>query len=482
MMWTNKEFEDALGKRLSNPNFASDRFSIDTRTLQPGDIYVALLGEVHDGHKFVQQALEKGASVAVVQYLVEGVDVAKQVLVDDTFEALRELAAYHRTRLSAKLVAVTGSVGKTSTKEALRTVLGTAGKTYATHGNFNNHIGTPLCLVNMPLDCAFGVFEMGMNHAGEISQLSALVQPHLAVITTVEAVHLEFFGSEEAIADAKAEIFDGMSKDGIAALPADNPHYLRLKHAAEKHGLGNIISFGVNELAVCRLIEYRADQHGSEVIATISGTQMTYRLGTIGRHWALTSVAVLAVADALGCDLPNAAEALANFKEPKGRGQLIPLPWDGQKHGVLLVDDSYNASPSSMKAAFEKMRELKESHPERRTIAVLGDMLELGDLSAKMHAALAGPLYEAGIDKVHSAGKLMHHLHKNLKGSQPGIYAETADALLEKLIPVLQAGDIVLVKGSHGSHMYKLAEKLEAYAASGSGAARIPAKGTLYAV
>lgn len=479
MMWTAKDIEDALKLREPIAEFSSDRFSIDTRTLQPGDIYIALLGEVHDGHAFVQAALDKGASAAIVQYHVEGVEAKHQILVEDTLEALRELAAYHRTRLSAKLVAVTGSVGKTSTKEALRTVLSTKGKTYATHGNFNNHIGTPLCMVNMPLDSEFGVFEMGMNHAGEISQLSALVQPHLAVITTVEAVHLEFFDSEEGIADAKAEIFDGMSKDGIAALPADNPHYLRLKRAAEKHGLGNIISFGVNELAVCRLIEYRADLHGSEIVATISGTQMTYRLGTIGKHWALTSVAVLAVADALGCDLPKAAESLATFKEPKGRGQLIPLEWEGEGNGLVLVDDSYNASPSSMMAAFDKMREIKASSPHRRTVAVLGDMLELGDLSAKMHGALNDSVAKAGIDKVHTAGKLMHNLHKSLKGSQAGIHAESADALFDKLTAQLHAGDIVLVKGSHGSNMWKLANRLQEYAAGNGGN---KPKGNLHAV
>lgn len=481
MMWTTETIEDALKIRLKNGEIASDRFSIDTRTLQKGDIYIALLGEVHDGHAFVEAALDKGAAAAIVQYLVEGVDPSMQILVDDTFEALRELAVFHRARASTRFVAVTGSVGKTSTKEALRTVLSTAGKTYATHGNFNNHIGTPLCLVNMPLDAEFGVFEMGMNHAGEISQLSALVQPHLAVITTVEAVHLEFFDSEEGIADAKAEIFDGMAQSGIAALPADNPHYLRLKRAAERHGLGNIISFGVNELAVCRLLDYHADLHGSEITATISGTQMTYRLGTIGRHWALTSVAVLAVADALGCDLPKAAESLAHFKEPKGRGQLIPLTWQGQEQGIVLVDDSYNASPSSMMAAFEKMRELKSAQPHRRTVAVLGDMLELGDLSARMHTSLKDGIVKAGIDKVHTAGKLMANLHKVLPSTLPGIHAENAEQLYDRLMDELRLGDIVLIKGSHGSHMYKIAEKMQA--ASSAGHTPIHSeKGTLYAL
>lgn len=460
-MWTAQDIANATNGNAHGGRWESSRISIDTRSLQAGDIYLALQGERVDGHDYVAQALEKGAIAAIVHHMVEGVDEAKQVLVEDTFEALRDMAAFHRQRVKAVFVGVTGSVGKTGAKEMLRTALATKGKTYASHGNFNNHIGTPLCMVNMPLDAAFGVFEMGMNHAGEISQLSTLVQPHLAMITTVEAVHIEFFDSEAHIADAKAEIFDGMQASGSAVLPADNPHFLRLKRAAEKHGLGNIISFGVNELALCRLMEYRADTHGSDVVATISGTPVSYRLGTIGRHWALTSVAVLAAADALGCDLPKAAESLAQFHEPKGRGRLQSLPWNGEAAALLLVDDSYNASPSSMMAAFEKMRELKHADPARRTVAVLGDMLELGDLAPKMHEKLAEGLRNAGIDRVYTAGRLMKHLHDALPTALQGKHVDSAEALLPQLQSGLQAGDMVLVKGSHGSGMWKLAEKLE---------------------
>lgn len=468
MTWTAQDIATATGGNAHGGTWEAARFSIDTRTLEPGDVYIALQGERVDGHDYVAQALEKGAAAAIVHYLVEGVDQQKQVLVDDTFEALQELAAFHRARLDAVFVGVTGSVGKTGAKEMLRTVLSTKGRTYASHGNFNNHIGTPLCLVNMPMDAQFGVFEMGMNHVGEISRLSTLVQPHLALITTVEAVHLEFFDSEEQIADAKAEIFDGMGKGGSAVLNADNPHFLRLKRAAEKHGLGNVISFGVNEMAICRLMEYGADTHGSDVVATISGTPVSYRLGTIGRHWALSSVAVLAAADALGCDLPKAAASLAQFREPKGRGRLTPLAWHGEDGALLLVDDSYNASPSSMMAAFDKMRELKQANPDRRTVAVLGDMLELGDLAPRMHASLAEGLKKAGVDVVFTAGKLMKNLHDKLPTVMQGIHAATAAELLPQLEDALEPGDMVLVKGSHGSGMWKLAEGLEAMAKHGT--------------
>lgn len=465
--WTLQDIQQATGATVAKATrVEAERFSIDTRTLEAGDIYIALQGERLDGHTYVKEALDNGAVAAIVHHVVEGVPEEKQIVVEDTYDALCDLAAYHRSRLQATLVGVTGSVGKTGTKEALRVVLGTKGKTYASHGNFNNHIGTPLCLVNMPLDAAFGVFEMGMNHVGEISRLSTLVRPHLALITTVEAVHLEFFDSEEAIADAKAEIFDGMDANGIAALNSDNPHYLRLKRAAEKHGLGNIISFGVNEMAVCRLMEYRPSATGSEVVATISGTPIGYQLGTVGRHWALTSVAVLAAADALGCDLPKAAQAMANFREPKGRGRLVNMPWnDG---AILFVDDSYNASPSSMMAAFDKMKELKTACPGRRTVAILGDMLELGDLSSRMHASLADSVVKAEIDVVHTAGALMRHLHTALPENRKGLHAQDAAVLLERVASELQAGDIVLVKGSHGSRMWKLAEELQNAAQSGN--------------
>lgn len=480
-MWTAQDIALATGGNAHGGTWESSRFSIDSRSIEAGDIYLALQGDRADGHDYVQQALDNGAVAAIVHYMVEGVAEDKQVLVEDTFEALRELAAYHRNRAQAVIVGVTGSVGKTGAKEMLRTVLSTKGKTYASYGNFNNHIGAPLCLINMPLDVEFGVFEMGMNHAGEISQLSSLVQPHLAMITTVEAVHLEFFDSEEQIADAKAEIFDGMSKNGHAVLNADNPHFLRLKRAAEKHGLGNVISFGVNELAMCRLMEYGADTHGSDVVATISGTPVTYRLGTIGRHWALTSVAVLAAADALGCDLPKAAASLAQFHEPKGRGRLTPLPWHGEEGGLLLVDDSYNASPSSMMAAFDKLRELKNANPNRRTVAVLGDMLELGDLAPRMHANLVEGLKKAEVDTVFTAGTLMKHLRDKLPTVMQGGHAEKAAELLPQLESSLEAGDMVLVKGSHGSGMWKLAEQLEALAAGGT-QPRDNGKGAAHAV
>lgn len=467
-MWTVQDIINATGGNAHGGEWQANRFSIDSRSIEVGDIYLALQGDRVDGHDYVAQALEKGAVAAIVHHMVEGVDEAQQVLVEDTFEALRDMAAFQRQRSNAVFVGVTGSVGKTGAKEMLRTVLSTKGRTYASYGNFNNHIGTPLCMVNMPIDAEFGVFEMGMNHAGEISQLSTLVQPHLAMITTVEAVHLEFFDSEEGIADAKAEIFDGMAKNGSAVLNADNPHFLRLKRAAEKHGLGNVISFGVNEMAICRLMEYGADTHGSDVTATISGTPVTYRLGTIGRHWALTSVAVLAAADALGCDLPKAAESLAQFHEPKGRGRLTPLKWDGEDGALLLVDDSYNASPSSMMAAFDKMRELKRANPNRRTVAVLGDMLELGDLAPRMHAGLADGLKKAEVDTVFTAGSLMKNLRDKLPTTMQGGHAATAQELLPQLESGLRAGDMVLVKGSHGSGMWKLAEALEAAAKNGN--------------
>ena len=252
---------------------------------------------------------------------------------------------------------MTGSVGKTGTKEALKVVLATAGKVYATSGNLNNHIGLPLSLANMPHDVDFGVFELGMNHADEIRPLTKLARPHACVITNVEAVHLEFFDSIDGIADAKAEIFEGMDKTGVAVLNIDNAHFMRLKAKAQGLGLAHISSFGTNEYADCRLNACATIDSGSEVVATINGTQVGFRMGTIGKHWGLTAVAALAVADAFHLDLAKAAASFAHFSEPEGRGrpQLLSLV-TGAK--ITLIDDSYNASPASVKAALQKLKEI----------------------------------------------------------------------------------------------------------------------------
>ncbi len=387
---------------VANGEWCAWRVEIDSRKVQPGDLFVALKGERVDGHEYVQQAFAAGAIAAVVEKkLAVG---GNQLVVENCYTALDALAKYNRARSGAKIIGVTGSVGKTSTKEMLRIALSARGKTYATTGNYNNHIGTPLNLANLPLDAEFGVFEMGMNHAGEISHLTKMVRPHIAIISNVEAVHMEFFASIDDIAKAKGEIFEGLEKDGIAIVNADQSYFLNLP---------NKLTFGAATNTDFRLLSYKTTISGCEVSASIMGEKIDYVIAATGRHWAIISLSVLAAVHALGLDVKKSAAALANFSEVEGRGRVVEIAAKGG--AALLINDSYNASPASMRAAFVKTGEVCQAQGKKgRKIALLGDMLELGAESAKMHADLAADLQAQGFDKIYSAGKLMRNLHDAL--------------------------------------------------------------------
>src|SRR5215510_9867550 len=326
--------------------------SIDTRTIAPGEAFFAIKGDNRDGHDFVAAALAAGAGLAVVAAVRRDAfpaDAPLLVVPDDVLEGLRALAQAARARTRAKIVAVTGSVGKTSTKEALRLTLGRNGATHASLASYNNHWGVPLSLARCPEDARFAVFEIGMNHAGEIEPLTRLVRPHVAIVTTVEPVHLEFFGSVEAIADAKAEIFLGLERDGAAVLNRDNPHFARLERSAREAGAARIVSFGEHERADARLMKCSLQPDSSTVQARILGSDVTYKLGAPGRHLVLNSLAVLATVVLLGADLALAALALAELRPASGRGARMTLELPGG--AVLLIDESYNANPASMRAA-----------------------------------------------------------------------------------------------------------------------------------
>lgn len=448
MMWTAEDVAGALGVSITE-SWGATGVSIDSRTIQSGDIFVALKGEHFDGHAYVQAALEAGAAAAIVS---DEMSDARCVRVGDTEVALQQLGVFARQRHSATFIGVTGSVGKTGCKEMLRQVLGVSGDVYATKGNLNNHLGVPLTLANMPLDVDYAVIEMGMNHAGEISKLSQIAKPHISIITTVDAVHIENFDSVEGIADAKSEIFDGMQGEGVALLNLDNPHYKRMRSHAESSDLDRILTFGASPEAICRMREYRVEGLQSIVDANIADTRVKYRIGAIGKHWGLMSVAVLGIVDALGLDLAKSAEALEYFSEPEGRGKIEELEVNGGH--LRLIDDSYNASPVSMRAAFEKMSEIAEHEtPRPRMLAVLGDMLELGDQSKELHVGLVPTLVNNQIDLVFAAGALMKHLYDTLPDEMRGDYDETALGLAPKVVDKLQDNDLVLVKGSNGSRM-----------------------------
>lgn len=460
-LWTADEAATAVGGTLSpaaSKPWQASGVSIDSRTVGPGDLFVALKGPSFDGHDFVADALNRGASAAVIHRRVDGLAAnAPVVTVADTMRALEDLGRAARVRCPAKIVAVTGSVGKTGTKEALRFVLERQGTVSASQGNLNNQWGLPLSLARLPRDAAFGVLEMGMNHAGEILPLSRLARPHVAVITTVEAVHSEFFAGVDAIADAKAEIFEGVEPGGAAILNRDNPQFERLSRAARAKKIQRILAFGSTRACEVRLIDAGLGPEGSSVEAEICGETITYRLAIPGRHWVMNSLAVLAAVSAAGADVIRAAAALSGVSAMKGRGQRHRVALDGGT--FTLVDESYNASPASVRAALEALGRMQPATGGRR-IAVLGDMLELGSAAQVLHESLADSVVENGIDLMFAAGpnmsRLWSTLPKPVRGETAAISAELAPTVAAAVRP----GDVVTVKGSLGSRMGVVVEAL----------------------
>ncbi len=460
MLWTSADMLQAMSAAASGqlPDGITG-LSIDTRTLKPGEAYFAIKGDVHDGHAFVAAALKAGAGLAVVardkrsEYPAD----APLLIVDDVLDGLRALAHAARARTRAKIIAVTGSVGKTTTKEALLLALSADGPTHASVASFNNHWGVPLSLARCPASAKYAVFEIGMNHAGEITPLTQMVKPDIAVITTIEPVHLEFFGTLEAIADAKAEIFSG-AKGGMAVLNRDNGQYERLKSAAEAAGVSRIVSFGEHKDADARLIDCALRPTCSCVHADILGQDISYKIAMPGRHLVMNSLAVLSAATLAGADLAIAALALAKMTPPPGRGAREQLAVAGGT--ALLVDESYNANPASMRAALTVLGQADIGSRGRR-IAVLGDMLELGPDAPDLHRSLAGAIKANNIDLVFCSGPLMQNLFDALPPAQRGGYATSSAGLEAGVTAAIRAGDVVMVKGSAGSKMKIIVAALE---------------------
>jgi UDP-N-acetylmuramoyl-tripeptide--D-alanyl-D-alanine ligase len=453
-LWTSLGLVEPLKARVSGgaPKGGARGVSIDTRTLEPGELFVAISGVNNDGHDYVAAAFAKGAFAAVVDEAHAGAlaHLGPLYVVRDVLPALERLGVAARARTRARVVAVTGSVGKTSTKEALRLALTQGGAVHASVASYNNHWGVPLTLARMPKATRFGVFEIGMNHADEITPLSRMVRPHVAIITTVAAVHIENFANVEAIADAKAEIFEGLEPGGVAILQRDNPHFERLRARAKASPAGLVVGFGEDENADARLLGVRLEADHSIVDAQVCGRRLSYRLGAPGRHLAINSLAVLLAAKALGVDLDAAAGALAFFTAQPGRGERLTLAAEGGAY--TLLDESYNANPASMRAAFELAGALPLPSGGRR-IAVLGDMLELGPQAGAMHAGLADDLSANHIDLVFAAGPLMKFLYDALPASMRGDWRESPSLLEPIVARSVKAGDIVVVKGSNGSRM-----------------------------
>ena len=459
-LWSTEAMAAAMTAQAQGRLPASvNGLSIDTRSLGRGDAFFAITG-VRDGHDFVDAALKAGAGLAVVakdkraQFAAD----APLLVVDDVLAALRGLAVAARARTAAKVIAVTGSVGKTGTKEALRVALAPDGETHASVASYNNHWGVPLSLARCPAGARYAVFEIGMNHAGEIADLVQLVRPDVAVITTIEPVHLEYFGTLAKIADAKAEIFTGIVPGGAAVINHDNPQYPRLRRRARQAGVSRVVTFGIHARADAWLMKYVLHPDCTTVQARIMGTPVTYKVGAPGLHLVFNSLAVLAAVSLAGADLALAAVALAGLQPPAGRGSRITLDVAGGE--ALLIDESYNANPASMRAAIALLGQA-EIGPRGRRIAVLGDMLELGDQGGSLHRNLSEAIDAAAVDLVFCCGKLMHELWEALPSNRRGGYAETAAELEPLLIDAIRPGDAIMIKGSNGSRLGPVVKALE---------------------
>jgi UDP-N-acetylmuramoyl-tripeptide--D-alanyl-D-alanine ligase len=450
-LWTSDEIAAATGGTASTL-FEVTGVTFDSRDVGPGDLFVAMPGTVHDGHKFVDSAFASGATGAIVSRPVGG----PHVLVDDPFAALQALGRASRERSRAAIVGVTGSVGKTSTKEALYAALdrNRPGKVHRSVKSYNNHTGVPLSLARMPRDSEFGIFEMGMNNAGEIRGLTAEVRPNVALITAIAPAHIENLGSEEAIADAKAEIFEGLEPDGIAIVPNDTRHRDRLVKAARRHA-ERIITFGSGDADVHAVHAVSAEGSGSLISAGLLERELTFTISQRGEHWVSNALAVLAAVEALGEDVAVAGLALADLGGLKGRGQRHTIELDGGE--ALLIDESYNANPASMAAT---LKSLGTEADVARRIAVLGPMRELGEHSAALHASLAAPVRAAAIDRLILIGDEMQPLAQALDGEIEITHSQTVDEAGEALLRILRPGDAVLVKASNSVGLAKLVERV----------------------
>jgi UDP-N-acetylmuramoyl-tripeptide--D-alanyl-D-alanine ligase len=472
-LWSDVTAARATGGAASGIPWRATGVVIDSRALTGGELFVALAGERVDGHDFVVAALAFGAVAAMVERRPANLsEQAPLLIVEDTFKALSYLGIQARVNSGAKVVAVTGSVGKTGTKEALLRALSVVDETYASTGNLNNHIGVPLSLSRLPQSAAYAVLELGMNHAGEIALLSGMVRPGVAIVTNVEPVHIGYFDSERDIALAKAEIFQGLEPGGAAVLNLDNPWYPILAEQAYEAGAERVVTFGRAKNSHIRLIDTLSGPDGSRVDVEIEGRPLRYQLDAIGAHWALNSTGVLACIHALGLDVEASASAIRQVSAGRGRGGQVTINLAGGG-AIRLIDESYNANPAAMRAAFSVLAFSvptnhgnvqgigKETHKGRR-IAVLGDMRELGDRGPELHAALAEDLLAAAPDAVFTIGPLMRELRARLPDEMCAGRGERSIDLAEQIAAELRAGDVVLVKGSLGTNMAPIVAAIEA--------------------
>jgi len=446
-LWTSTQAAKATGGKAVGA-WKINALSIDTRSINEGDLFVPLK-DIRDGHDFIPMAYEKGAGAVISERMITD---APALIVKDSLQALCDLAAAARERSGAKRIAVTGSVGKTSVKEMIAHICRAAGSTHASIKSFNNHWGVPLTLTGMPQNTKFGVFEMGMNHEGELADLAQIVRPNIAIITKVAPAHLAHFKSVEAIANAKAEIFSGTANDGIAILPTDSAYFNQLSELAKPRN--KIYTFGRQENANARIIKSVFMAQGSVSTIDVLGVRAEVTLPVAGAHWVENAACALLTTVLAGVKLSIAVKALKKMHKIQGRGEVHSLVLGGKS--ITLIDESYNANPESMRAAIASL-----GLSDGRKIAVLGDMLELGDTQEQLHAALLKPVEENKIDSVITCGALMKSLYGALPASLNGGWFENYTDAQSGLMGTLKDGDIVMIKGSNASGMGKLVDALK---------------------
>ncbi|MDQ0561389.1 UDP-N-acetylmuramoyl-tripeptide--D-alanyl-D-alanine ligase [Rhizobium mesoamericanum] len=460
-LWTTEDMIAAMaGRPFGTLPEGITGISIDSRSIVPGEAFFAIKGDRVDGHDFASMAMANGAALLVVSEArlpAMGRLTVPVIVVEDVLAALGKLAIASRARSRAQIIAVTGSVGKTTTKEMLRRVLSPSGKVHASVASFNNHWGVPLTLARMPLDTYFGVFEVGMNHPDEIRPLVKMIRPHVAVITTIAPAHLGNFKSIREIATAKAEIFEGVASGGKVVLNRDNDQFNFLERTAQAQGIQHIYSFGQHAKADFRLAEFNGSDQSSTLWITIDGDTKEVAIGAPGRHIAENALAALGVVKIVGADMQQAIGALATLQPEKGRGRRHRLAID--RSTFTVIDESYNANPASMRAAIAVLASAVPAGAGRR-VAVLGDMLEMGDYAQKVHSDLAGPLLAAGIEHVWLAGPEMVALKESLPESVQVIHYETTEELADYVLNAVAAGDVLMVKSSLGLGFGKIVAAL----------------------
>ena len=445
-LWTSTDAAAATGGRAT-AEWVAEGISIDTRSIRPGDLFVALK-DARDGHDFVAQALEKGAAAALVSRIPEGVaEDAPLLVVDDVLPALEALGRAARARTKARVLAITGSVGKTSTKDMAAAALSPQGRVHAAEASLNNHWGVPLTLARMPADTDWAILELGMNHPGEIAPLSRMARPHVAMITTVAPAHMEAFGSLEGIAVEKASIFEGLEPAGHAILPEDLPVTQILRDAADRAG-AIVVGFGRD--GVAKPVKTEVAEGETRVRARVLGETLDFTLATAGAHFVMNAVGVLAAVTALGADPKASARGLADWRPYKGRGGVERIG------GITLIDDSYNANPTSLAAGLSTL----DAMPPGRRVAILGDMLELGEDEFALHRAIADYPQMQGVALVHACGPRMRHLMDALPADRRGLWSEEAADLCARAGELVRDGDVVFVKGSKGSRVASVVDAI----------------------